>query len=205
MQFHKKTFKICLLFLCLLAFRPVGLPQIEEAPFVMGKLNIYSKKRKRSFVVLYDDEDYELISKYTWCISVCHDLFYVVTDGSIRMHRLIMGCHKGKVVDHIKHHKLNLNGKTVIDNRKSNLRICSQGNNTKNQRLRNANTSGYKGVWYVTNKAKRIKRWVAEIHLDYKKIILGYFLTAIEAAEAYNIGALKHHGEFALLNKIPTR
>lgn len=109
------------------------------------------------------------------------------------MHRLIMGFPKGKCVDHINH-----NG---LDNRKKNLRICTNKENKFNRLKSNNNTSGYKGVLFHKGE-KRNKHWVAVLGINKQKKYGGYFDTAKEAAEAYNKLALKYYGQFANLNVI---
>ena len=111
------------------------------------------------YKVKIDDEDFDKISKYKWYFN--QPLFnrsglYVFTanryqhkkDGSIKhhtiiLHRLIMNAPKGLEVDH----KLG-NG---LDLRKSQLRLCTRGQNTKNRRLNINNSSGFKGVNYNRN------------------------------------------------------
>lgn len=197
MQFHIKTLKICLVFLCLLAVRPVGLPQIDGATFCMGKMIIKSPKHGKH-ICLYDDADYKIIKKYKWHLHV-HEKgkrIYAIAhiykkgkDTKIYMHRLLMGFPK-KSVDH-----RNCNG---LDNRRCNLRVSTVGQNTSNQRMRSDNKSGYKGVWFNSDEQK----YCANIQFNYKHISLGAFSSAILAAKAYNKGAIKYFGEFARLNKI---
>ena len=79
----------------------------------------------------------------------------------IEIHRFIMKPKKGEYVDHI-------NGDT-LDNRRSNLRVCTNAANLRNGRIRQNNTSGKTGVW----QDKRSGKWVAEIKVNYKKISLG--------------------------------
>jgi AP2 domain. len=146
-------------------------------------------------VALIDDEDYELVSQYKWCARWSPGMrsYYAVTnirkpDGKrihLQMHRLITNAQKGEVVDHINHN--------TLDNRKSELRLCTHSQNLHNQGRNSKNTSGYKGVhWY-----KRYKKWQAQIKLNGKKIHLGYFSTPEEAHAAYCKAALELHGEFA--------
>lgn len=88
------------------------------------------------------------------------------------------------VIDHI-------NGDTQ-DNRISNLRSVTQAQNSRNQKAAKNNASGFKGVhWH-----SRLKKWAASIRLDGKLHHLGYFGTPIEAAEAYDRGSVRLHGEF---------
>lgn len=65
--------------------------------------------------------------------------------------------------------------------------------------IQSNNSSGYRGVSY----RKDNKKWRAEINYQGRKIIIGLFITAIEAAKAYNQTAIKYLGEKAKLNDIP--
>jgi len=85
-----------------------------------------------------------------------------------------------------------------LDNRKSNLRICTMAQNNLNKSKRIIRTSKYKGLCHN----KRHNRWIAYITLNRKTYHLGYFDDEIEAAKAYNEKAKELHGEFARLNKI---
>jgi hypothetical protein len=104
------------------------------------------------------------------------------------MHRVILNAPKGLMVDHINH--------DTLDNRKENLRIVTNQQNTFNQKLKN-HSSKYKGVTWNSNSEK----WCARIRHN-KPIYLGLFKDEKEAGMAYNEGAKKYFGEFALLNDI---
>lgn len=104
-----------------------------------------------------------------------------------KLHRLIMD-NPVNVVDHI-------NGNT-LDNRRSNLRLCSQANNSANRNKSYKNTSGYKGVSKARNK------WAAKITKDYKVYHIGNYTTPELAALAYNKRAVELFGQFAKLNVI---
>ena len=93
-------------------------------------------------------------------------------------------------IDHI-----NDNG---LDNRRSNLRICSQSQNLMNCRKpKTLFSSKYKGVSWV----QKHKRWKVSIAFKGKRKYIGHFLSEIDAAKAYNKAAEKYFGEFARLNK----
>ena len=80
--------------------------------------------------------------------------------------------------------------------RLSNLRIASHGQNLMNQRIARNNTSGYKGVtWH-----KRAGKWMARIMSCGRLKHLGYFTTPEAAALAYDKAAKELHGDFARLN-----
>lgn len=102
---------------------------------------------------------------------------------NVRLHRLVMGAKPGEVVDHINHN--------LLDNRSSNLRIC-----TTSENMRNIKKDKLKGVSFY----KRDSRWSAYITFNYKKIHLGYFETAEQAAKRYDEKAKELYGEFACLN-----
>lgn len=108
----------------------------------------------------------------------------------MRMHRLIMDAKDGQKVDHI--------NRNTLDNRKSNLRFVTQSQNMMNAVIRKTNTSGFKGVCFVSREGK----WLATIWKDGKQKWLGYFKDKKDAAQAYNKAALELHGQYALLNKI---
>jgi hypothetical protein len=146
-------------------------------------------------VALIDDEDFELVLAYKWNADLNKHTksFYAVTnvtkpDGKrtkLLMHRLIMNAQKGQQVDHIHH--------LTLDNRKSEMRLCTQSQNMQNSGKQVHNTSGFKGVsWH-----KLKQKWVANINLNGKKKHLGYFPTPELAREAYCKAAAELHGEFA--------
>lgn len=116
-------------------------------------------------VVIYDDQDHELIDQYRWHVS---DLGYAVWRGrvdgvqkTIRMHRLIMQCPDKLVVDHLNHNRL--------DNRRANLRICTQAENTRNRK------EPGRGYWFQ----KQNSNWVVELNGRH----IGVFDTEVEAAD----------------------
>lgn len=164
------------------------------------ELLIKSKKYGER-IVLIDDEDYDKIKGHVW--RLLHqkdgDTEYVQTNiikkhptKTMRMHIMIMGRKEGMVIDHIDGNGLN--------NQKANLRFCTQGRNTQNSRMQKSNTTGYKGVYFQKKKLNR-PYW-SYLWVNKKRITGGYFKTAQEAAAKYNELAIKHHGEFARLNKI---
>lgn len=152
----------------------------------------------RGQVALIDDEDFELVSRHKWCAwwNPNTKSFYALTnirkpDGKrtmLKMHRLIMNAQPGEEVDHINH--------LTLDNRKSELRLCTGSQNQHNAGKRADNTSGYKGVaWHKNN-----QKWQAKIKLNGKNKHLGYFTTPELAYEAYCKSAHELHGEFAMVS-----
>jgi ABC-type ATPase involved in cell division len=149
------------------------------------------------YEVQIDDEDYKWIKELNYCVNrkeiEKHGLYYffrnIHVDGkrtATKLHREIMGCVYGdrKIVDHI-------NGNT-LDNRKCNLRICTQAENKRNQKIRKTNISGLKGVsWH-----KKTGKWVAQINTGGKHKHLGLFMDIKEAYSAYCEASKKYHGEY---------
>lgn len=146
-------------------------------------------KLTKGYVALVDDDDFEELNKYHWQFADSRATAYggVGEDGKkkrIYMHRLVTNCPKGMQVDHINHN--------MLDNRKSNLRICTHKENMMNRPKVKNNTSGYTGVtWH-----KQWKKWMASISVNGGKIHLGYFSDKEEAAKAFKAAAKKYRGEF---------
>lgn len=142
-------------------------------------------------VALVDDEDYEELAQYKWCVT--HYGYAVRSGWSIRpgsmilMHREIMGNPVDREIDHINGDKL--------DNRQSNLRIVTKRQNLFNKPVRSDSKLGVKGV-RLRQRAKTAPKF--EARLAGRNI--GTFDTLIEAARAYDIQAKIVHGEYARLN-----
>ena len=136
--------------------------------------------------VVIDDSDYELISQYKWH----EDHGYARTSSGgkkIYMHRLLMGSPNSQV-DHINRDRL--------DNRKANLRVCSDLQNKWNLPKQGRNKSGYKGVTRHSN------LWRATIVVNGKQKSLGYHKEILDAARAYDKAALEYFGEYAAINGV---
>lgn len=144
---------------------------------------------------LIDDADAELVSGYAWYSFSVRRVEYVAAGWGgkrIYLHRLIAQPEKGQEVDHI-----NCDG---LDNRRSNLRVCSHAQNLANQRHQEREThSRYKGVTYN----KRHGKWMAQAKARKIHYNLGTFKSEDDAARAYNAFAVNAFGEFARLNAIP--
>lgn len=152
----------------------------------MKQITIISIKHGIKYL-LVDDDDFDLVNRFRWSLSKGTKTFYANYHGLL-IHHLITGF---KFVDH-----KNGNG---LDNRRVNLRECTQLQNNQSTKLAKNNKTGFKGVSF--DKARN--KFVARLGNDYKTLCIGRFATAIEAAKAYNQAAIQHYGEFAKLNTIP--
>ena len=158
-------------------------PHIRAIPLTQGKFAIV------------DAEDYDWLNQYKWCAARSRGTFYAQrgSNGSVvTMHREIMRPPDGLCVDHINHKGL--------DNRRSNLRLCTNAENHYNKRPRKNCSSKYKGVI----RRKDCKRWRAKIGFKRRHIHLGDFEDEMEAAMAYDDKAIELFGEFACVN-LPER
>ena len=140
--------------------------------------------------VIVDTEDQHLVMQTDWHRTTQGYLrgWWSKPAVQVRLHRLIAGAGDGLMVDHI-------NG-DILDNRRSNLRICTNKQNQRNQRLRQNNSTGFKGVC-VSRWGGASRRYIAGIRVNKRQIQLGRFASAEEAARAYDRAALEHFGEFA--------
>ena len=138
---------------------------------------------KRPEGLLLDPEDNERFSEVSMFLDnkgYCR--FSSGENRNKKVHRLVMNAPSDKQVDHINCNKL--------DNRKCNLRLCSNQENAFNRRKHYNNKSGLKGAY------RDGKRWRSQIYLDGKHIHLGGYDTPEEAHQAYCDASKKYHGDF---------
>lgn len=102
------------------------------------------------------------------------------------MHRVVLNASEEEVVDHINRKRL--------DNRRVNLRIATHAQNLLNHPPVGDKTSGFIGV------QRQGAGFIARIGVQGKRVYLGRYPTAHEAAKAYDLAAIEHHGGFAPLN-----
>lgn len=143
----------------------------------------------KEHTILVGAEDYPFLSRFTWHIKKDKNTFYAYTtvyfkyQTRISVHRLITRL-RNVQVDHI-----NRNG---LDNRKENLRYCTNAENSRN-RVRK-NKYGYRGVY------KKDNTFAFQIRAGGKWYGKFGFKTAEEAARAYDVKSKELHGEFGIRN-----
>jgi len=140
----------------------------------------------RGAVAIVDDVDFEELNQWKWSLLQGKYAHRNAGNGKwVRMHRYIMRVESGKVVDHI-----NRNG---LDNRRSNLRICTQQQNSLNSSMKKNNRSGYKDIWWDRGREK----WFVQVMFRGKKYSVGRFNDLQDALLARDSCIQELHGEFA--------
>ncbi len=157
-----------------------------------GKVCKIYFKDKTFFLI--DADDLEEVSKHSWNkgkrgypVSTIRN-FRGYKQRSWCLHTFLLN-KSNFDIDHISGNK--------FDNRRCNLRLCTHQQNTFNQKMRCTNTSGFYGVSFF----KQVGKYESYINLNGKKIHLGLYDTALEAAKVRDKAAIKYFGPFARLNK----
>lgn len=138
---------------------------------------IYIKHLNRVVAFTVDDEDFNRVTTYKWCLSGNNHIMRYTKGKNplgVYLHHFLIGQPlKPRQTDHIDRNPLN--------NCKTNLRHVSRAMNSINRNIRSDNTSGKTGVFYDCHR----KQWRA---LGYNEEYLGRFNTkqrAIEVRRAY--------------------
>lgn len=139
----------------------------------------------------FDLDDYNKIKDYCWFKNernyIC--AYDKKNNNLLRLHRVVTNCPDNLIPDHIGGES------TRHDNRKCNLRICTNSENQMNVGLRSNNTSKVTGVhWH-----KRNKKWVARIMVDNKRYEKS-FDNFNEAVKQRKIWEEKYFGIFSYNN-----
>lgn len=148
-------------------------------------------KATKGATALVSVEDAHLLASRHWCWMKNGYIGGRINNKTILLHRVVMNPEARKPVDHI-----NMNR---WDCRRSNLRHCDKTQNHANRKKQSNNKSGFKGVFWSTQKQK----WQATICKEGKRRHIGFYGDVVNAAQAYNAEAAKLFGGFARLNEIP--
>lgn len=156
-----------------------------------GSISIHISRGAKAII---DPIDGDLCDYHWHCttqLRACRHTGARKSQTDIFLHRVVLERMIGRplvsaeCVDHI-------DGDT-LNNRRSNLRLATLAQNTRNKRKSVRNKSGYKGVCQEKNP----NRWRAQIQVNGHKQRLGGFDSPEEAHEAYIKAAKELHGEFA--------
>lgn len=169
-----------------------GCLQKEKASESQKKYNIYNLSGEygvgytsKGEEFYFDLEDYYKIKDYCWCIDKYGYVRGNTKESKVKFHRLVMNYPDGMVIDHINRKK--------FDNRKSNLRICTQHENSINRSITSSNQSGIVGVYWNKN----INKWCAGIGVNGINIYLGSYNNFEEAVEARMNAEKEYFGEYS--------
>lgn len=157
-------------------------------------------------IAFVDDSDYEWLNQWKWFARKNRYGFYAgrtmppeIKNGKrIRrtqhMHRLLLGIdntnHLQIRVDHV-----DCNG---LNNQRHNIRISTPSQNGANRRKNKGAASRYKGVYFK----RKLNKWEVSLQVNKDRKYIGVFEKEEDAARAYNEAAIKHFGDFALLNEV---
>lgn len=146
-------------------------------------------------VAFVDDEDFDAVNVYKWHAVPKRRRFYAARKFIDQ---------EGRKVTQYLHHFL-LPGVARVDHRdgngcndqKGNLRPATNQQNCQGFRQPKVGASSkFRGVTWHRQRGK----WAAQLCCGGKHISLGLFTSEVEAAKAYDKGALKYFGEFACPN-----
>jgi hypothetical protein len=147
----------------------------------------------RGLFALIDEADAPLVAPHSWHAMQPSGLRFYAARSTPRpekkmvyMHRAILGLTADLEADHI-------NG-DGLDNRRANLRPATREQNARNTRLRVDNSTGFRGVYRLPNRAKP---WVGRVKDDGRVVCTRYFRTAAEASRARSALAASIYGVFA--------
>ena len=130
----------------------------------------YTDKHHIPFQI--DEEDYESVSRYTWCIDSTGYPSTHSAGETIRLHYFLMRHPSiGLEWSHKDNDKLN--------NQRDNLQPATRVMNARNSR----SNSPYRGIYNKKN-----GRFYVQLSVDGRKVHLGTFDTIEEALEARRIG-----------------
>ena len=132
--------------------------------------------------------DVHRASQFNWCvIKGGYARSYGRETGFMLRHRFLTSPSDDQVVDHI--------DRSPLNNQRHNLRVCSQKINMWNTKAC-ARTSSFKGVHKGGD-----GKWVAQICTEGKRSTIGRFESENEAAEAYDVAAIRSRGSATATNE----
>jgi len=163
----------------------------------MKQIPLRGKAGAGKFAIV-DDKDYPRLSKYLWYFDGNYAATFRCSYGRVRswrMHVMLIPEAGGLVRDHINRNKL--------DNRRSNLRLVTQGENVRNGRAsgqrpfsQNPDGNTYRGIRWK----KKDRQWESRITYKGKQVYLGQFNKPRHAAIVYDLWSDYLYGKDATTN-----
>lgn len=148
-----------------------------------GYYEVYDENNR---MFLIDEDKRSTIENMYWSFNDAGYVHSKYNKQHYLLHRFITQCPDNMVIDHI-HGK-----ETRFDNRMSNLRICTNQENTCNQKLSSNNTSGCTGVRKISE-----AKWTAQIGYKNRKIHLGTYGSFEDAVKARKEAERKYFNEWS--------
>lgn len=149
-----------------------------------AEIVLYNGECEEVARTLIDLDDLDKVKDYKWRLH--NKQKYVITDmdSLTLLHRFIMNPPDDMQIDHI-------NG-NPLDNRKSNLRICTQQQNLLNKGIKSNNTTGITGVYWDKSR----KKWLASIGLNGRSHHLGRFDNLEDAIKVRKQAEIEYFGKY---------
>lgn len=147
-------------------------------------------------VALVSRKDHAPLSAFAWFAMESEGRWYAARNrtvgeggkrGVILMHRHLLGCPPGMEV----HHR----NEEGLDNRRRNIVALSRVAHQATKHPNPVGVTGYRGVTRHRN-----GKYLARVNILQRCVWSGYFITAEEAAHAYDAAAKRLHGASARLN-----
>lgn len=161
---------------------------LDDKDFVQELRGYFYTDTSGKVYVVSTGQEVNQVSKGKGYTSVRYNGKYIMT------HRLVYALINGPFHSHIDHIDGNPSNNVI-----SNLRLCTQGLNVANAKIRSDNTSGYFGViWHKASK----NRWQAQTMYNGKRVYIGLYTDKDEAALAYNYKITELFGHQCTFNQV---
>ncbi len=155
------------------------------------EITLFSDEGNKCAIALVDTCNYDLVKQHKWGLDGRGMVTTHIKGKCVALHNFILD-RKGSRKIQVDHKDMDR-----LDNRRSEIRLCSNSQNNMNVGLRSDNVSGYKGVcWY-----NRDKVWCARLWAGGELKLRKYFKELPNAVKAYVEAAKKYHGEFMRLER----
>lgn len=154
--------------------------------------DVYNQKQEKVDEFIIDLEDLEKVKYHKWRKSYGR----IVTGNNTKSKPTVYLTHLLLNIPSTDYYnKIDHKDGNPLNNRKANLRVCTQGENTCNKKMMSNNTSGIIGVTKDHRKGRKTN-WCAEIRYKNKRWHIGAYKTIEEAAYARYIAEIELFKEF---------